>query len=90
MTPFLWAAVGVLLVYFALRVVQMKRASMPFLVAYPLFVLVLLGGSVAVFLGASWIAGLVPLAREAALACVFGVTAIAVIVLWRIARRLIA
>ncbi|MBP6012328.1 MAG: hypothetical protein KBA31_08890 [Alphaproteobacteria bacterium] len=83
-------ALGALLLYFALRVVQMKRASLPFLLAYPLFIVVLLGGSVAVFLGASWAVVLLGLSKDMSLAVVGGVTVLSVIALWRLARRLIA
>ena len=89
MSQFLWIAVGVLLLYFALRVVQLKRASLPFLVAYPVFVVVLLGGSAAVFLGASWAGVRLGLTKEVSLAVVFGCTGVGVALLWIVARRLI-
>ena len=89
MSQFLWIAVGVLLLYFALRVVQMKRASLPFLIAYPLFVAVFFGGSVGVFVGMSWLSASFGLAKEASLLAVFGVTAVGVVLLWFVARRLI-
>lgn len=53
MTQFALVALVALALYFALRVARIKRPSMPFLVAYPLFVLILVGGGVAVFVGAS-------------------------------------
>jgi hypothetical protein len=78
---------GVFLVYLALRVAQMKR-SLPFVVAYPLFVLILVGGSVVAFIVASHGAVLAgfrgddPRVRVA----IFGVTAVASLILWLIAR----
>jgi hypothetical protein len=84
-----WLAVAALLLYFALRVAQMKR-SMPFLIAYPLFVLILVGGGIAVFIGMSWVAAFLGLGKEAALGTVYGVTALSLFVLWRLARRAIA
>lgn len=89
MSPFLWIVVAVLLLYFALRVVQLKRSSLPFVVAYPLFVTVLLGGAVAVFVAANWVAVSLGLERGVSLAVVFGSTAVSVILLWLVARRLI-
>ena len=86
----MWLAVGVLALYLALRVVQMKRPSMPFIVAYPLFVLIFVGGATALFIGASNAAVALRLEREFALAFTYGLTVVALFVLWRIARRLIA
>lgn len=83
-------AIGALLLYFALRVVQMKRASLPFLLAYPLFVVVLLGGSAGAFIGASWAVVSLGLSKEASLGVAFGVTALSAIALWWFARRLIS
>jgi hypothetical protein len=85
MTQITWAAVGALLLYFALRVAQMKR-SLPFLIAYPLFVLILVGGGIAVFVGTSWIAVILNLGKEAALIAVYGVTVLSLFVLWWLAR----
>ncbi len=90
MTGYLWVAVGVLALYLALRVVQMKRQSMPFVVAYPLFVMIFVGGAVAIFVGASNAAAVLRLEREFALAFSYGLTIVALFLLWRIARRLIA
>lgn len=89
MTPLTIAALAALLLYLALRVVQMKRRSLPFLVAYPLFVLILWGGAIIVFVVASNVAAGLALAKEAALVVVYGATGIATIALWLIARRII-
>ena len=89
MTQIAWAAVGALLLYFALRVAQMKR-SLPFLIAYPLFVLILVGGGIAVFIGTSWAATLLGLSREAGLIAIYGVTALSLFALWFLARWAIA
>lgn len=80
---------GAVLLYLALRVVQMKRESMPFLIAYPLFVLIFAGGGMALFVGFSWGAVLLDLGHEASLAYTYGLTALGLFVLWRIARRVI-
>ena len=80
---------GLMLVYFALRVVQMKRPAMPFVVAYPLFVLILVGGGVAIFIGMSWVAVLLRLPHEVALGAIYGVTAVSLFGLWWAARRAI-
>lgn len=88
MSQLAWGALAALLLYFALRVATMKR-SMPFVFAYPLFVLILLGGGIAVFLGASWAAVWLGLAREPALVAIFGVTAVSLFLLWWLARRVI-
>lgn len=82
-------AFGVLLVYLGLRVVQLKRSSMPFLVAYPLFVVTLVGGSFGVFIAASNAAVVMRLGHELGVAFTYGMTIFAVIVFWRVARRLI-
>lgn len=89
MSQFLWIAVVLLLLYLALRVVQLKRASMPFLVAYPLFVIVFFGGAVALFVAMSWLSVWLNLGKEAALAVSFGATSAGVVLLWIVARRLI-
>lgn len=88
MSQLAWGALAALLLYFALRVATMKR-SMPFVFAYPVFVFILLGGGIAVFIGASWGAVWLGLAREAALIAVFGVTAVSLFLLWWLARRAI-
>ncbi|MEQ1865847.1 MAG: hypothetical protein ABL996_14510 [Micropepsaceae bacterium] len=90
MSQVLLVAIGALLVHFAYRVVRMKRDGMPFLVAYPVFVLVVLGGGVGLFVGAGWAAVALRLPKEAALVAVYGVTAAGLIVLWFVARRIIA
>lgn len=82
-------ALGALLIYFALRVVQMKRSGLSFFLAYPMFVLILVGGGVAVFVGTSWIAVLLGLGKEASLAAIYGVTALSLFLLWWLARRAI-
>ncbi len=89
MQLFVTIMVGAVLLYLALRVVQMKRPSMPFLIAYPLFVVILLGGGVALFVGFSWGAVLLDLGHEASLAYTYGLTALGLFVLWRVARRVI-
>ncbi|MBL9096495.1 MAG: hypothetical protein JNK07_06160 [Alphaproteobacteria bacterium] len=89
MQLFVTIMVGAVLLYLALRVVQMKRPSMPFLIAYPLFVVILLGGGVALFVGFSWGAVLLDLGHEASLAYSYGLTALGLFVLWRVARRVI-
>lgn len=89
MTQIAWAAVAALLLYFALRVAQMKR-SLPFLIAYPLFVLILVGGGIALFVGTSWVAAMMKLGKEAALIAIYGVTVLGLFVLWWLARRAIA
>lgn len=90
MTQFALVALGALLLYLALRVVQMKRRSMPFLVAYPLFVIVFLGGGVGMFVGASRLVAELRLGQELAPAAVYGATALTLVILWLVARRLIA
>lgn len=82
------ALIGLLL-YLALRVVQIKRPSLPFLVAYPLFVLILWGGAIIVFVAMSNLASLLTLGREASLVIVYGATGLATIALWVVARRVI-
>jgi multisubunit Na+/H+ antiporter MnhB subunit len=88
MSQFAWAALAALLLYFALRVATMKR-SMPFVFAFPLFVLILLGGGIAVFVAASWVVVLFPLGREEALIALLAVTAVGLFPLWWLARRAI-
>jgi ABC-type antimicrobial peptide transport system permease subunit len=90
MSQVLLVAIGALLVHFAYRVAQMKRQGMPFLIAYPVFVLIVLGGGVGLFVGAGWAAVAVGLPKEAALVVVYGVTAAGLIALWFVARRIIA
>lgn len=90
MTDFIWIAVGVLALYLALRVVQIKRQSIPFIVAYPLFVLIFVGGGTAIFVGATNAAAVLQLGRELALAFSYGLTLVALFLLWRIARRMIS
>jgi hypothetical protein len=90
MTGFVWIAIGALALYLLLRVVQMKRRSLPFIVAYPVFVLVFVGGGIAIFVGASHTAVVLRLGHEVALAFVYGLTLLALFPLWRIARRLIS
>jgi hypothetical protein len=91
MSPVVIAAAVALFLYLALRVVQMKRKSLPFLVAYPLFVAILVGGGIAAFVGASyaavaWVRGI----DEAfVLAGVFAVTGVCLLPLWWLARRAI-
>jgi len=91
MTYIVWATLAALLLYLALRVVQMKRGSMPFLIAYPLFVLILVGGGVGVFLAASHVALAYGYTGEdsVALAGIFGVTGLCLLPLWWLARRVI-
>ncbi len=90
MTDYLWIAVGVLALYLALRVVQIKRQSIPFIVAYPLFALIFVGGGTAIFVGATNAAVALQLPRDLALAFSYGLTVVALFFLWRIARRIIA
>ena len=82
-------AFGVLLVYLGLRVVQLKRRGMPFLLAYPLFVVIFVGGSVAVFIAATNAAVAMKLNHEVGLVFSYGMTVFALVVFWRVARRLI-
>ena len=82
-------AVGaVALVYFAVRVARMER-TLPFLLAYPLFVFLLVGGGMAIFVGASWVSVWLRLGREAALGATFGTTALGLLLMWWVARRAI-
>ena len=88
MTPIMLGGAVVLLVLFGMRVARMPR-SLPFVVAYFVFVVVLVGGGVAVFLGASWTVVLLRLGKEAALATTFGVTLLSLFFLWWVAKRAI-
>ena len=88
MTPIMLGAAAVLLVLFGVRVARMPR-SLPFVVAYFVFVVVLVGGGVAVFIGAGWVAVLLRLSKEVALAATFGVTLVSLFFLWWVARRAI-
>lgn len=90
MTQFALVALLALALYLALRVARIKRPSMPFLVAYPLFVLVLVGGGVAVFVGMSQVAAAYGLGREAGLAAIYGATAVSLLILWFIAKRIVS
>jgi hypothetical protein len=88
MTPIMLGAAVVLLLLFGVRVARMPR-SLPFVVAYFVFVVVLVGGGVAVFLGASWAVVLLRLGKEAALAATYGVTLLSLFFLWWVAKRAI-
>jgi len=91
MSNVVWAALVALLLYLALRVVQMKRRSIPFLLAYPLFVLIFFGGGIGVFLGASHAAAMRGYTSEdpIVLALVMVATGASLLPLWWIARRVI-
>jgi hypothetical protein len=91
MTPVVLAAAVALLLYLALRVVQMKRASLPFVAAYPLFVIILVGGGVSVFIGASFVAAAwIRDVEDTILRVgVFAVTGVCLLPLWWLARRTI-
>lgn len=80
-----------LLVYLALRVVQIKRRSLPFLIAYPVFVLIFVGGGVALFIGLSHIVAGLGYSGEdpAAMVGIFGGTGLGLLVLSWVARRAI-
>lgn len=86
--PIMLGAAAVLLVLFGVRVARMPR-SLPFVVAYFVFTVVLVGGGLAVFLGASWIAVWLGLGKEAALGATFGATIVSLFFLWWVARRAI-
>lgn len=88
MTQLMLGVALVLLVLFGVRVARMPR-SLPFVVAFFVFVVVLVGGGVAVFLGASWAAVLLGLGKEAALGVTFGVTLVSLFFLWWVAQRAI-
>lgn len=90
MTQFALVAIVALALYLALRVARLKRPSMPFLVAYALFVLVLVGGGVATFVGMSNVVVAYGLAREMALAATYGTTAVSLLILWFIAKRIVS
>jgi hypothetical protein len=83
-----WAVAAAALVYFAVRVARMER-SLPFVIAYLVFVAVFVGGGIATFVGASWLAAVLRLGREAALGLTFGVTVLSLFFLWWVARRAI-
>jgi len=91
MSQIVLAVGAALLAYFALRVVQMKRPSMPFLIAYPVFVVILVGGGVATFVGLAHVAAALGYSSEdpAALAGILGGTGICLLFLWWAARRAI-
>lgn len=80
-----------LLVYLALRVVKIKRASLPFLIAYPVFVLIFVGGGAALFIGLSHAAVALGYGAKdpAALMAIYGGTALGLLVLSWVARRVI-
>jgi hypothetical protein len=88
MTQLMLGAAAVLLVLFGVRVSRMPR-SLPFAVAYAVFVIVVVGGGLAVFLGASWAAVLLGLSKEAALAATLAATVISLFFLWWVAKRAI-
>ncbi len=90
MSPIALVALGALLLYLALRVGRMKR-SLPFVFAYPLFVIILLGGSAAIFVGATHSVVRLGLDGEdpRALIGVYAATAVGALVLWFVARRAI-
>lgn len=86
--PIMLGAAAVLLLLFGVRVARMPR-SLPFVVAYLVFVVVLVGGGIAVFLGSSWAAVWLGLSKEAALGMTFGATLVSLFFLWWVARRAI-
>lgn len=88
MTQLMLGAAAALLLLFAVRVARMPR-SLPFVVAYLVFVVVLVGGGVAVFVGSSWAAVWLRLGKEAALLATFGTTLVSLFFLWWVARRAI-
>lgn len=91
MSQIVLAVAAALLVYLGLRVMQIKRPSLPFLVAYPVFVLIFVGGGLALFVGLSHVAARLGYGSEdpAAMVGVFGGTALGLWVLSWIARRAI-
>ena len=91
MSQFVLVALAAFLDYLALRVVRMKRRSLPLVVAYPVFVLIFLGGSVATFVAAGHGAAQFGLQDDdpRLLIGVYGATALGAVVLWLIARRAI-
>lgn len=91
MTPIVIAVAAALLLYLALRVAQIKRPSLPFLVAYPVFVLIFVGGGLVLFVGLSQIAARLGYGSEdpAAMVGVFGGTGLGLLLLSWIARRAI-
>jgi hypothetical protein len=80
-----------LLAYLALRVVQIKRASLPFLIAYPIFLLIFVGGGVALFIGLSHGVAALGYTGEhpVGLAAIYGGTALGLLFLGWMARRVI-
>jgi len=88
MTQLMLGAAAVLLLLFAVRVARMPR-SLPFVAAYFVFVVVLVGGGLSVFVGASWAAVALGLGKEAALLATFGATLVSLFFLWWVARRAI-
>lgn len=88
LTQAMLGAAVALLVLFGVRVARMPR-SLPFVVAYLVFVVVLVGGGVAVFVGSSWAAVWLGLGKEAALMATFGTTLVSLFFLWWVARRAI-
>jgi len=80
-----------LLVYLALRVVQIKRPSLPFLIAYPVFVLIFVGGGLVAFVALSRAVAALGYGSEepAAMVGIFGGTALALLILSWAARRAI-
>jgi hypothetical protein len=91
MSQIVLAVAAALLVYLGLRVAQIKRPSLPFLVAYPAFVLIFFGGGLALFVGLSHVAARLGYGSEdpAAMIGVFGGTAVGLWLLSWIARRAI-
>jgi len=84
-------ALAAFLVYLALRVARMRRRSLPFLLAYPLFVLIFVGGSLATFVAAGYGVAQLGFPEEdpRLLIGVYGATLLGAAVLWLIARRAI-
>lgn len=91
MSQILLAVTAALFAYFALRVVQMKRPSMPFLIAYPVFLLIMVGGGLVAFIALSYAAATFGYNSEdaAALAGILGGTGFCLLLLWWVARRAI-
>lgn len=78
-----------LLLYLALRVWRMKRPSMPLLIAYPVFLLIMVGGGLVVFIAMSYAAEAYRLSKELTLVAIYGTTTVSLFILWFIARRFI-
>jgi hypothetical protein len=91
MSQIVLAVGAALLAYFALRVVQIKRRSMPFLIAYPLFVAILVGGGLVTFIVLAHVAAAFGYNGEdpVALAGILGGTGFCLLFLWWAARRAI-